>query len=90
MNSSRSFALVFQPNVPAELLQLFEGYVDEHRGLKIVFCQAPSFDSYFVSVRICKLDGGKFWEVQIPSHFALAITDASEDRPSIGFVANNQ
>ena len=89
-NSSRSYCLVLQPNVPAELLLLLEAYIHEHRGLKWLFCHDPSHDSGFVSAALAKGDNSKPWEIQIPSHYVLAIADMSQDRPSIGFVASSQ
>ena len=87
---SRSFALVFQQTAPESIFQLFHGYVDEHKGMKMVFCQNPSYDAGFVSVQIKRLSDGQLWEVQIPQHYVLAILDASEDRPSLGFVRPSQ
>ena len=85
--ATRAFALILAPNVPEELLLTFDGYVDHHRGLNMIFCRKPSYDGYFVSVEIIKLDKSdtNTWEVQIPLGFVLTIVDASRDRPSIGF-----
>ena len=72
------------------MFQLLEGYIDEHKDLKIVFCDSPSFDAAFVSVRINKLDKSSVWEVEIPLGYILSIIEAGSDQPSIGFVSQNQ
>lgn len=89
-HSSRSYCLVLQPIVPEELLLLLEAYVHEHRGLKWLFCHAPSHDGMFVSVELLKAGEKQTWEVQIPAHYVLSIADMSQDRPSLGFVSGNQ
>lgn len=90
MAHKRAFAIIFHPQTPPQLFQLFEGYIEEHNSLKMVFCDSPSFDASFVSARISKLDMSKTWEVQIPLGCVLSIVEAGSDQPAIGFVSQTR
>jgi hypothetical protein len=83
------FAVLLPHSLPQEVLALLDGYLrSDCPGIVYLACSEVAVQSPFVHLAALRNDdSGKVWKIRLPTQYALAIVEWSDEEAlSIGFL----
>lgn len=83
------YAIVFAPNAPEQLLQLFDGYLARPAEANLVFAYSKIADveGPFLSCVLEHQEESATLKVRIPIPFVFSILECPDAKRGIGFLA---
>lgn len=87
MSAAKGYAVILQPTVPTELLEVLKDYLIVNGPLPYVLSYVFEEAGYFATLSLLKKGKKKPWNVRLPISYILVIVEISKDENPLGFVA---
>lgn len=88
--AQKSYVVLLQPNLPAELIGFLGGFLHQHGQSHYFFCAHIEHLHRFLEVGLTTSSLPTAWAVQIPYECVLAVADMSQGHAGPGFLTKAQ